>query len=267
MTPRRIRFAALPLLLALLMWLPRHAHAFSRIAHRGFSAAHRENTLQAMHAAWEAGADTVELDVRILSDNTLVLFHDDSIAGEKIWSLSYARLQALTPAYHVPTLTEAFEACPSARALLLDLKDSADRFIPHLLPILKADRFARTIVALQSRHLGVLAKLSAALEQPALLYVTSLDRRGPLQTAPDPDALAKLVVKNGLAGVSAKGRRFIDYRFVRAFTDRGLAFYVWTINERDRMRHYRDLGVGGIITDHPNVLRDVTERADVAPRP
>jgi glycerophosphoryl diester phosphodiesterase len=32
---------------------------------------------------------------------------------------------------------------------------------------------------------------------------------------------------------------------------------VWTVNAADDMRHMRDLGVDGIITNYPDVLRDV----------
>jgi len=49
------------------------------IAHRGFSAAAPENTLAALAAALEAGADAVEFDLQIASDGVPVLFHDDTL--------------------------------------------------------------------------------------------------------------------------------------------------------------------------------------------
>ena len=46
------------------------------IAHRGFSAAAPENTLSALEAALEAGADAVEFDLHTAACGTPVLFHD-----------------------------------------------------------------------------------------------------------------------------------------------------------------------------------------------
>ncbi len=46
------------------------------IAHRGWSARFPENTLPAFAAAWAAGADELELDVRLSADGVPVVLHD-----------------------------------------------------------------------------------------------------------------------------------------------------------------------------------------------
>jgi glycerophosphoryl diester phosphodiesterase len=46
-------------------------------------------------------------------------------------------------------------------------------------------------------------------------------------------------------------------RLVDEAHSRGLAVHVWTIDEADQMEHLLDLGVDGIMTDRPVVLRDV----------
>jgi glycerophosphoryl diester phosphodiesterase len=48
-------------------------------AHRGDSAHHPENTLAAFEAARAAGADGIELDVRLDRDGNVVVFHDDDL--------------------------------------------------------------------------------------------------------------------------------------------------------------------------------------------
>src|SRR5262249_5347260 len=45
-------------------------------AHRGFSAIAPENTMPALHAALDAGAQLAEIDVRMTLDGALVLMHD-----------------------------------------------------------------------------------------------------------------------------------------------------------------------------------------------
>src|SRR5690554_1092376 len=46
------------------------------IAHRGASYLAPENTVAAANLAWELGADAVEVDVYLASDNQVVVIHD-----------------------------------------------------------------------------------------------------------------------------------------------------------------------------------------------
>src|SRR5262249_48283752 len=49
------------------------------ISHRGEHLHHPENTIPAFRAAYEAGADFIELDLRTTSDGKLVLMHNDTV--------------------------------------------------------------------------------------------------------------------------------------------------------------------------------------------
>lgn len=57
----------------------RHDGPAEIVAHRGFSARAPENTLAALSAALEAGADAVEFDLQVTADGEPVLFHDDTL--------------------------------------------------------------------------------------------------------------------------------------------------------------------------------------------
>ncbi|HLU41847.1 MAG TPA: glycerophosphodiester phosphodiesterase, partial [Microthrixaceae bacterium] len=70
------------------------------IAHRGASADHRENTIEAFHGAREQGADWVELDVRRSADGALVVHHDPVYADGR----TVARVAADDRPDHVPLL-------------------------------------------------------------------------------------------------------------------------------------------------------------------
>jgi glycerophosphoryl diester phosphodiesterase len=77
------------------------------LAHRGASRAERENTVLAFRAAGDMGADGVELDVRLTADRYLVVHHDPRLEdGRDICALQHSELPA-----HIPTLTEALDAC------------------------------------------------------------------------------------------------------------------------------------------------------------
>ncbi|KAA6215361.1 glycerophosphodiester phosphodiesterase [Streptomyces albofaciens JCM 4342] len=101
------------------------------MGHRGAPYEARENTLASLRAALEAGADAVEIDVRLTADRVPVLLHDAAL--ERLWghdrplaALTYGQVAGLT-ADGVPTLREALALTakyPSARALV-DLPDPA----------------------------------------------------------------------------------------------------------------------------------------------
>lgn len=59
-----------------------------------------------------------------------------------------------------------------------------------------------------------------------------------------------------------KGVTIVDLAFVTEAHERGLQVHVWTIDEPQEMHELLDLGVDGIMTDRPQVLRDVLEARD-----
>jgi glycerophosphoryl diester phosphodiesterase len=63
------------------------------------------------------------------------------------------------------------------------------------------------------------------------------------------------------AQVPTRQGRFplVDERFVRVAHRRGMHVHVWTIDDADEMRRLLELGVDGIMTDRPAVLREVLE--------
>ncbi len=223
------------------------------VAHRGFISDCHENTIEAIRAACNAGADRVEVDVRMLADNTLVLFHDKMVGEVEVSKLSYKQLQDLTQSYHVPTLEEVFVLFPDKHLWLLDLKSNEPLFVKQLLKILSDKPSLIPDLIFQSKNISLLNVLSNRLDNPRLFYVTSLNRRGVLQYPPNPNILAVMLKTCNISGVSAKGRQFVTQEYVDAFRNMGLDYYVWTINAKDRMVYYISLDVDGVITDFPDL--------------
>ena len=109
------------------------------LAHRGMgqgtsTSGHRENTLDSLQRAVEEGADWVECDVQLSSDNDLVLTHNVVHDGRTIRATTTAELLDRG----LDTLTDAHERLPRHVGFDLDVKISlAD--VPGRLPDLFAD--------------------------------------------------------------------------------------------------------------------------------
>lgn len=141
-------------------------HSIEIQAHRGARDTYSENTLAAFQAAWEAGADAVELDVQITSDGILIVHHDYSLnpalscyldgspieAGTLIHTIPLSEVkkidcgckadprfpgQTLVKGTQIPTLEELIDfinASPDPRAqkIRLNIELKRDPRAPHL---------------------------------------------------------------------------------------------------------------------------------------
>jgi glycerophosphoryl diester phosphodiesterase len=102
------------------------------IGHRGTPTGplHTENTLPAVVAAMEAGADGVEVDVRATADGTLVLSHDPDLGrvlgagvgtGPVVAETHHAAVRAvrLPGGAHAPSIDEVLDLAAASGALVV----------------------------------------------------------------------------------------------------------------------------------------------------
>ncbi len=100
------------------------------IIHKGYSKNVPENTIESITQAQLYGAKWVEIDVNVLSDGTLIIFHDDYFLGKKISDYNFNEFYAQTfisknIIYKPPLLFEALITCLNLKlSVNLDLKKS-----------------------------------------------------------------------------------------------------------------------------------------------
>ena len=207
------------------------------IAHRGASWEEPENTIAAFRRAIEVGADYVEFDVQAATDGELVVVHDP--VRETL-----AALRARNPP--VPTLDETLETCADRIGIAVELKNP-HRHRGH-------DLTARTLAALAHHRVDPDAVLVLSFEIRALDTVRRLrpDLRAVLHLGrrPDPAAATRFW---GVGFEDGTARP----RVLRRARGLGLATTVYTVNDEARMRELAALGVTGIVSDRPDLLRSV----------
>ncbi len=234
------------------------------MAHRGGAIEHLENTLPAFQACVDLGYRYLETDVQITADGTLVAFHDATLervtdrAGRVdalSWSeLSEARIGGREP---IMRLEDLLGAWPDVK-FNLDIK-AAGVLAPLVRLVNRLDVADRICLGSFSD-----ARIAAARRLFGPAVCTSLGPRGVAAlrlSSYSPRAAGLVRIQAGCAQVPLQlgGRALVDERFLAAAHARGLQVHVWTVDDPDEARAMLDLGVDGIMTDRPAMLREVLE--------
>lgn len=96
------------------------------IGHRGYSYEEKDNSLPAFKRAYKEGADGVEMDVRITSDDEIILNHDPYIIGTNdiyyIPHTDYKEIKDKT--LHINEFMEWYSRTEPSFELFVDFKDT-----------------------------------------------------------------------------------------------------------------------------------------------
>ncbi|MCU0260432.1 MAG: glycerophosphodiester phosphodiesterase [Ilumatobacteraceae bacterium] len=227
-------------------------------AHRGGAGEEPENTLPAFARAVAMGYVYLETDVHATADGVLVAFHDPDLSrtcgrpgriDELPWSeVAAARVHDREP---IPLLEDLLSAFPDAR---INIDCKADSAVDALVAAIRRtgciDRVC--VGGFSDRRLR---RLRAELG-PALCTSYGPGQVAALRAwgrAPGGGLAAQVPVRQGRVTI-------VERRFLRAAHARGVQVHVWTIDDAAEMDRLLDLGVDGIMTDRPAVLREVLER-------
>ncbi len=246
------------------------------VAHRGASAEAPENTLAAVRRAVARDADFVEVDVQRTRDGALVVVHDTTLARttdvrrkfphRAPWLVGdfsadeIGRLDAggwHSPAFgdeRVPTLDQVVEVLRgSSTGLLVELKATA--LHPGL-----ADDVAAALGAVPGGYVADAARSGRLVVQSfdhdavrrhkALLPDVPVGVLG-TPSRPELGALATWADQVNPAHWSVRSS------FVQAVHRHGMRCQVWTPNRPAHLRRALELGVDGVITNHPARLRQL----------
>lgn len=229
------------------------------MAHRGASAAERENTTMAFRRAAEMGAHAVELDVRICKSGELVVHHNADLADSS--AIKDLTLSELPP--YVPTLTQALDACAG---MWVNIEIKNDENEPDFDP---NDKVAHLVVALLRERDTSQRWLISSFRRPTVDLVHGLWPQLPTAWLtvnvddPDAQALAASLVASGHCAlhpfVGTLSRHVVD-----VMHDNRLAVNTWTCDDPERMSELIEWGVDGICTNTPDVALRVL--ADVLAR-
>ncbi|MCB8985089.1 MAG: glycerophosphodiester phosphodiesterase [Ardenticatenaceae bacterium] len=231
-------------------------HALSSplvIGHRGASAEAPENTIAAFELALAQGADGVELDVQLAADGALVVIHDARVdrmtsGSGAVADLSLAKLQSLELAEgeQMPTLDEVLEAFGPQLLYNIEVKDFGWRA-----------RGTETAVAdcIQSHHLEEYVLVSSFNPLALRRLRRCLPPHVPLALIRDKGWLKYgYLLADGEA--DHPNQALVDAAYMAWAKKRGYQVNVWTVDDPAAARRLAALGVNGLITNKPGLIRE-----------
>lgn len=261
------------------------------ISHRGGAAEQLENTMTAFAHAVALGTDMLELDVHLTKDKQVVVCHDANLkrtcqVDGTIPQFEFADLPQLSPTLQVsfggsavvtggadrqiPLLESVFAKYPTI-PISVDIKVDNDELVDLVGDMIKKyDR--QSITVWGSFRPGTAQKCyqkdpDIALHSSArnvaflyLLYFTGLLPFVPIKASsfsiPFPRAIELPITRDRPHIVA-----FVDWLFCRPklfahLKARGIPTFLWVVNKEVHMEEAFRMGVTGLMTDKPTLLRE-----------
>lgn len=264
---REVRSAAL-----ILFAVVGDAAAVEIIAHRGASYDAPENTLPAVRLAWDRNADAVEIDIFQSSDGRIVAIHDADtkrVAGRagRVADQTLAQLQMLDvgtwkgdrwKGTRIPTLEAVLDTVPAGKTLVIEIKCPSN-VIPALERVLDASG-KRDSVMLIAFDYDTISQAKRVMPDRAAywLYHFAPDE-AERYAVQGPEDLVQRVIQADLDGLDVRHDGPWAEGLAQSLRAIGKDLYVYTVNDPDRARWLRTIGVRGITTDRPGYLRAALE--------
>lgn len=234
------------------------------IAHRGASKEAPENSLAAFMLGVKQNCDMIELDVHLTKDKQVVVIHDSTLErttngiGE-IATLNYEDIKRydcgkwFSEQYageYVPLLEEVLTKVPASVQVNIEIKAAeTPDMVGCLIDVLnKTNRIESTVVS--SFHYGCLTELKKQLPEIriGLLY------------HPEVADFKKYEEESGVEVFSLHPHYpLVTESYMEIANAAGKTVYPWTVDGEADMKRLIELGVAGIITNKPGLLRSILD--------
>ena len=251
--------------------------------HRGFSGHYPENTILSYQKAIEAGSDVLEMDVRLTSDNRLVVFHDDTLdrmtSGRgKVQEKSLIEIKKVNVGCEfilqengynnfpfknaelkIPLLSEVFNEFQQYR-FNIDIKQHEKKVCEALLAVIIEFKMKEKVLVASDdyetiKYFRKISKTEIATgasyrEVGNFIFLKSIN----MLKRFNPEADAFQIPENYY------GIRILTENLIIELHKKDIAVHPWTINEEKDMERLLRWGVDGIMTDFPDRLNVILNK-------
>ena len=235
------------------------------VAHRGGSLLAPENTLAAFRNAIHIGADWIEIDVHQTIDKVTVVIHDSTLKRStngtgRVDKTTYKELSGFDAGVtfseqfsgeKVPTLDETMALIEGKCKLLIEIKNHDT-----------SGDIERDVVMLIQKHKAWSWCVVQSFDYQAVLKVHQLDPK--IKTAllfvkPNIEKIQNDAEMGFLSGINIY-HRFAEKSTIEKLHALNKTVFVWTVNHPKRMQKIIENGADGIMTDDPQMLKELLNK-------
>ncbi len=247
------------------------------LAHRGMPEELPENTMPSFKKAYDLGVDVIETDVHFTRDKKFVIIHDPKLdrttdGSGKVIEYTEDELKKLDAGYYftgdnektypfrgigitLPSLEEILTEFPDMR-FNIDLKDNLPHQVSCYYEIIKECKASERVLTASSHNanLQILRKIAPEM-------VTSFSTIEILKFL----LFSKTGQKELMSGFKGDALQLPAYlcrtgliteSLIKQAHNMGYKIDIWTVNRKEEMKKMIEIGVDGIFTNYPEVLKD-----------
>lgn len=241
---------------------------FTVIAHRGASAYYPENTLAAFEGAIAMGADMVEMDIQLTADGEVVAFHDEKIgrctdSSGKVAECTLDKLRMLDAGSwfdkkfrgtRIPTLMEVLKFCKDKIAVNIEIKSEA------VTDMISGGIEEKCLKIVQQAGMGEHTVFSS-FDPRALMHLKEIDGSVSAAVLFEKKYYGSRLPSDIIAALGADAfncsQRELNRKWLADLKLHKIPVNIYTVNDEKNMRRLLTMGVDGIFTNCPDVLRKV----------
>jgi len=226
------------------------------IGHRGAAGLAPENTLDAMEAGVEAGADILEFDVRLTKDGVLVLVHDFHTMRTHhkpsiISRTTYDDLMRFSDDYpKVTRIEEVLDRYLGVVLLNIEIKSRGSG--PALIQLLK-----KKYIKKSTEWDNIIISSFMGYE---LVRIRRLAKKANLALLHDRNPFI-FVAYHRFIKLTAVGfhRLYLNKFALEIAHQLNLFTYVYTVNRIGSLQHLANQGIDGIVTNYPDKFNEALQ--------
>ncbi len=241
---------------------------FTTIAHRGASAYYPENTLKSFQGAISMGADMIEFDVQLTRDGEVVVFHDEKLArctnGKgRIADYPLAQLKKLDvgswfgkeyQGAKIPILEEVLSLCRDKVAVNIEIKTEA------VSENIRNGIEEKSLNIVETRGMREHVVFSS-FDPRAITHLKEIDRTIAAAVLFEKEYYGSKLPSEiiELLGADAFNcfKNELSKKWLINLKANNIPVNIYTVNDRKNMHRFIELGVSGIFTNKPDILKAV----------
>lgn len=228
------------------------------VAHRGASFEAPENTIASINLAWIQNADAVEIDVHLTRDGKVVAHHDKDTTRltNKVMIIKETdstNLRMLdvgsykSPIYkgeRIPFLEEAIDTIPPKKILVIEIK-SGMNVVPAMTKIIEKSP-KKPQIRFISFDYDALLQIKKNFPDNKAVYL--------LRRLPKYYLLKFNKINHDLIDGVSLEYSLINQQVIEKARKANLEIHAYTVNDIERARYLKKIGVDSITTDKPKEM-------------